>query len=80
MLKFNINKDRIITILFILFFITSMLGSGFLMNALINSNTGQTGSTGDYIIKLNNIQYIISITSLSIYIFLHLPVLYFFLF
>ncbi len=67
---------KTVSIMFILFYLTSILGSGFLMHSLINSiNVGDQRT-----ITLNNTQYIISMTALSLYIALHIPCIYLFFF
>ena len=94
------GMNRLIASIFIVFFLTSIIGSGFLLDALINSTVEKdtvaspappappavtvsnfenipTG-TKTYIIKLNEIKYAISLASISIYMLLHLPVLYFY--
>jgi hypothetical protein len=92
-----IGMNRLIASIFIIFFLTSIIGSGFLLDALINSTVEKDTvaapaapavtvskfeniptETKTYIIKLNEIKYAISLTSLSIYMLLHLPVLYFY--
>ena len=69
-------STKVISIIFILFFLTSILGSGFLLHSLINSSNDGIHRT----ITLNDIQYTISMVALCLYIVLHIPCIYLFFF
>ena len=69
-------STKVMSMIFFVFFLTSMLGSGFLMNSLITSNNFGDQRT----ITLNDTQYIFSMTALSLFIALHIPCIYLFFF